>query len=79
MVSGKTKRYWQRLVNRIPTIPLLRETEAKDLGFQECECVDCGEIVSVPDEAADGSGTAWYYDCAKVDQVYEPWMTGGEA
>ena len=56
----------------------LRETEAADLGFCECECVDCGKSVLVANEEIHVSGKAWCYDCEKSDQAYEPWMTGGE-
>ena len=47
----------------------LRETEAKDLGFCEAECVDCGESVLVANEEIHVSGKAWCYDCEKRDQT----------
>ena len=56
----------------------LRETEAADLGFCECECVGCGESVLVANEEIHVSGKAWCYDCEKRYQAYEPSMTGGE-
>ena len=56
----------------------LRETESKDLGFCEAECVDCGESVLVANEEIHVSGKVWCYDCEKRDQAYEPSMTGGK-
>lgn len=50
----------------------LRKTEAEALGFKEYVCVNYGE------KEADGSGETWCDDCARFDQAYEPWMTGGE-
>ena len=47
----------------------LRETEAADLGFCECECVGCGESVLVANEEIHVSGKAWCYDCEKRDQA----------
>ena len=57
----------------------LRETEAADLGFCECECVGCGESVLVAHELADGTGWDRCYDCAKRDQADDPSKTGGES
>ena len=56
----------------------LRETEAAGFGFVERPCVDCGESVLVSPKEAKEVDTGWCYDCAKYDQAYEPWMTGGE-
>ena len=53
-------------------------TEAKDLGFEKYECVDCGEPVLVSGEQIDNIGSDWYYDRARHDQAFETWMIGGD-